>query len=190
MTFIFGSWTLGAALLFSAIKNMSLIQLAKGEGGPGQPQSIVEGVFSKVHSTAGGLAVTGKGGGIVGKGQNKHFSFPSVAQVPHHPELKPAVSAVVAAILARWPKLVITSTTRGTHAENSLHYEGRAADLAATDRSYEHEAAAWIARNLTHFLTEGIHNPNLSVKNKKSVPPSFWGSATWNEHTTHIHVGV
>jgi hypothetical protein len=44
MTFIFGSWTVGAALLFSAIKNMSLLQLAKGETGPGQPASIVDSV--------------------------------------------------------------------------------------------------------------------------------------------------
>lgn len=42
MTSIFASWTVGAALLFSAIKNMSLIQLVKGEPGPGQPASIVD----------------------------------------------------------------------------------------------------------------------------------------------------
>lgn len=47
MTFIFGSWTLGAALLYSAIKNISLLQLVKGEPGQGQPSSIVEGVFAK-----------------------------------------------------------------------------------------------------------------------------------------------
>lgn len=42
MTFIMGSYTLGAALLFSAIKNLTLIQLIKGEPGPGQPESIVD----------------------------------------------------------------------------------------------------------------------------------------------------
>lgn len=47
MTFIFGSFTLGTALLFSAVKNMSLLQLARGEAGPGQPPSIVDATLSK-----------------------------------------------------------------------------------------------------------------------------------------------
>jgi hypothetical protein len=55
MTFVFGSWTLGAALLFSAIKNMSLLQLARGESGPGQPGSIVDAAAAK--SGGGGVAV-------------------------------------------------------------------------------------------------------------------------------------
>lgn len=54
MTSIFASWTVGAALLFSAIKNMTLIQLVKGEPGPGQPASIVDTANAKAggNSTA------------------------------------------------------------------------------------------------------------------------------------------
>jgi hypothetical protein len=188
MTFIFGSWTLGAALLFSAIKNMSLLQLVKGESGPGQPESIVDSTIG-VHETTGGVSVSGKGGSVVGKGQNKHFSYPTVARVPGHGELHPAVSAVAAAIMARWPKLTITSTTGGSHATDSYHYKGRAVDLAGPTRAYERKVAAWIKRNLTHVLAEGIHNPGLSVDTKKEVPSSFWGGV-WAEHTTHIHIAV
>lgn len=44
-------------------------------------------------------------------------------------------------------------------------------------------------------ITELIHNspiPGLSasVKNGSSVPASFWGSETWNEHRNHVHVAV
>lgn len=45
MTAIFGAWTLGAALLYSAIKNMTLVELIKGEAGPGQPESIVDSIL-------------------------------------------------------------------------------------------------------------------------------------------------
>jgi hypothetical protein len=108
--------------------------------------------------------------------------------VKDHPELQPGISAIVATILKRWPGLAITSTTSGGHAENSLHYEGRAADLAAAS-GYMLDAAGWIKANLTPALTEGIHNPNLSVKYGKEVSPGFWGSAVWGDHLDHIHVG-
>ena len=35
--------------------------------------------------------------------------------------------------------------------------------------------------------TELIHNPNGSIKDGQVVPPSFWGAATWSEHTNHVH---
>lgn len=60
MTSIFASWTLGAALLFSAVKNMSLIQLVKGEPGPGQPASIVDAANARAVV---GTAVKGTGTG-------------------------------------------------------------------------------------------------------------------------------
>lgn len=109
--------------------------------------------------------------------------------VPNHPELRSNVAQVVNAILQAWPKLQITSTIGGTHAHASYHYFGEAADLGG-DPAYMKQAADWIATNLTSELTEGIHNPNLSVKNGKSVNPSFWGSSTWSEHVNHIHIAV
>jgi len=114
---------------------------------------------------------------------------PSVGgSVGSHPELQPGISGIVAAILKRWPSLAITSTTGGGHAENSLHYEGRAADLAA-DPGYMLKAAAWIRGKIGTLLTEGIHNPNLSIKYGKEVDPSYWTAPVWADHIDHIHVG-
>jgi hypothetical protein len=104
----------------------------------------------------------------------------------------------VNAILKQFPSLEITSTTGGTHAEHSLHYKGRAADLASGDYSLMNQAAAWInSSGLWQHLTEGIHNPGssggedlLSVKDQKKVDPSYWEEPTWEEHLNHIHVGV
>jgi hypothetical protein len=123
------------------------------------------------------------------------------SSVSGHPELESGVSEVVNAILKQFPELEITSTTGGTHATNSLHYEGRAADLASGDYSLMNKAAAWINKSgLWQHLTEGIHNPGtgaggegaslLSVKNQQKVPSSYWGEPTWSEHLNHIHVGV
>jgi TP901 family phage tail tape measure protein len=108
--------------------------------------------------------------------------------VKDHPELQAGISAIIATVLKRWPGLSITSTTGGGHATNSLHYEGRAADLAAGS-GYMLKAAAWIRSKLGPLLTEGIHNPNLSVKYGKNVGPGFWGPEVWADHFDHIHLG-
>jgi hypothetical protein len=111
------------------------------------------------------------------------------SSVPGHPELKPGISKIVNIVLRQFPGLVITSTTRGGHASGSYHYLGRAADIAGTT-SLMNQAAGWIKSNIAAQLTEGIHNPNLSVKYGKEVGPSYWGSTTWGEHTNHIHLAV
>jgi hypothetical protein len=86
--------------------------------------------------------------------------------------------------------LVITSTTSGSHASNSYHYLGRACDVASGDYALMNRAAKWINDNMLSVLTEGIHNPGLSIKNGARVDPSYWGAATWAEHQNHIHVAV
>lgn len=103
-----------------------------------------------------------------------------------HPELQGGVREIVAIILANFPTLQITSTTGGHHAQHSLHYEGRAADLAGPNMD---AIGSWIQANLVGRLTEGIHNPTLSVKDGKAVSDSIWGAAVWAEHLDHIHVG-
>lgn len=104
-----------------------------------------------------------------------------------HPELQPGVRKVVAIILTQFPELTITSTTGGTHATHSLHYEGRAADLAGANMD---AIGTWIAKNLTSMLTEGIHNPTLAVKNGKAVNGPVFYAEVWAGHVDHIHVGV
>jgi len=163
---------------------MSLIQLIKGEEGAGQPESIVDATFAKAGrgapqpstATEGIAPLSGKG--IKPKGT-----------VKGHPELKPGINAVTATVLRKFPGLSITATTNGTHVSGSYHYKGRAVDLGGSPQEML-KAAAWIGKNLTHILTEGIHNPNLSVKYQKTVPSSYWGSETWAAHANHIHLAV
>lgn len=105
-----------------------------------------------------------------------------------HPELHAGIAAAVQAVLSHFP-LQITSTTGGGHATNSYHYRGEAADLAGP-ASTMLAAANWINANLAGGLTEGIHNPNLSVKYGHAVPSSYWGSTVWGQHANHIHLAV
>jgi hypothetical protein len=110
--------------------------------------------------------------------------------VAGHPELHPGISRAVAAVLGMFPGLKITSTTGGTHAGGSYHYLGEAADVAG-DSGTMFRAASWIGSSgLARQLTEGIHNPNLSVKYGHNVPSSYWGAATWGQHLNHIHMAV
>jgi hypothetical protein len=104
-----------------------------------------------------------------------------------HPEIHEGVRRVVAIILTQFPQLQITSTTGGHHAPGSLHYLGRAVDLAGSNMD---AIGTWIAHNLGSLLTEGIHDPTLSIKDGKTVASSFWGEPTWGNHANHIHVGV
>lgn len=99
-------------------------------------------------------------------------------------------------VTKQFPALVITSTTGGTHATHSLHYQGRAHDLGA-DAVTMRQAAKWINESgLWRSLAEGIHNSglggdyDLSVDNGKRVPASFWGAETWINHRNHLHIGV
>ena len=110
--------------------------------------------------------------------------------IPGHPEVHMGAAVAVNLILRAWPNLVITSTTGGHHAPDSLHYRGEAVDLASGDTAYMNEVGKWVGAHLTKYLTEGIHNPTLSVKDGKAVSSSYWGSATWAEHLNHIHIGV
>lgn len=178
MTSIFASWTLGAALLFSAVKNMSLIQLIKGEPGAGEPSSIVDATFARSGGgtkTEGLEPVTGKG--VKPKGS-----------VKGHSELKPGISAVAATVLKKFPGLSITSTTGGNHVSGSYHYKGRAVDIGGSSEEM-FKAAKWIGKNLTHVLAEGIHNPNLAVKDHRTVSSSTF-SEVWAAHANHIHLAV
>jgi len=93
-------------------------------------------------------------------------------------------------VMSKFGGLSVTSTTGGEHEPNSYHYKGEAVDLANSSTSYMDKAAGWISGNLTSALTEGIHNPDLSVKYGKGVPSSYWGPETWAGHKNHIHLAV
>lgn len=118
----------------------------------------------------------------------QHGTGNGLALQRQHPELKPGVAKVVETIMHRFPGLTISSTTGGNHVTDSLHYSGRAVDLVGSVHEMK-IAAAWISQNLYTLLTEGIHNPGLSVSDGKHVSSSFY-SAVWADHANHIHIGV
>jgi hypothetical protein len=43
---------------------------------------------------------------------------------------------------------------------------------------------------MTSRLTQGIHNPTLSVNEGARVSSAFWGEPTWGHHGDHIHLAV
>lgn len=188
MTFGFALLTAGTVLMMSGYANRSIAEVLQGfvtprGTGPGEgafvtgAKEVVEGV--KEAATGEG---TGGGGGVAAGptlGGSKN--------VLEHPELKPGIASITATVLTRFPGLSIGSTTSGSHAEDSYHYSGRAVDLVGSQKEMD-RAARWIARYLTPTLTEGIHNPGLSVDGGHKVPASFWGSSTWAGHTNHIHL--
>jgi TP901 family phage tail tape measure protein len=106
--------------------------------------------------------------------------------------LQSGIRNVAAYVMDQYPGLSVSSTTGGTHADNSLHYTGQAVDLSKLgDTAYMNEAAAWIrSSGLYKTLAEGIHNPNLSISEGHGVSSSYWGAATWADHLDHIHLGV
>jgi hypothetical protein len=83
----------------------------------------------------------------------------------------------------------------GTHTnKNSYHYKtfpdgtGRAFDAVGTA-----DQMLRFARHIKKYykyVTEGIHNPNLSIDHGRRVPPSFWGSTVWEQHRSHVHIAV
>lgn len=103
--------------------------------------------------------------------------------------LHQGIKEVASIVLGHYPGLSVTSTTSGGHVSGSLHYAGEAVDVAG-DTKTMFDASSWIKQTgLYRQLTEGIHNPNLSVSDGKFVDPSYY-AAVWGEHANHIHLGV
>ncbi|MGH2938127.1 MAG: phage tail tip lysozyme, partial [Solirubrobacterales bacterium] len=128
----------------------------------------------------GGRQRGGKAGGVGGG-----LSWRGISPSGVHPGAR----KVAEAIMGHFGGLQATSTIGGTHASGSYHYLGEAVDIAgSTPEMYA--AAQWIEKSgLYRQLTEGIHNPNLSVSDGKNVPSSYY-SSVWAEHANHIHVAV
>lgn len=115
--------------------------------------------------------------------------FAAGGRIPGHAELRAGVSTVGEQVLKMFPDLSVTSTTGGQHAANSYHYLGEAVDIGGSPASMN-RAADWVRTHLGQNLTEGIHNPNLSIAGGRNVPSSYWGPAVWAEHANHLHLAV
>ncbi len=191
MTFGFVFLTAGTLLAYSGWSNSSIADVLKGiavrKGGAGDTGFVsllsapAQGAAEAATPNSGGGNLPGAPKGKAGKTERELKQS--------HPELKPGIRTVAAIVLARFPGLTITSTTGGNHAEHSFHYLGRAVDIGGSQGEMD-RAAQWINRYLWKTLEEGIHNPGLSVKSKKRVSSSFWGSETWAGHHDHIHLAV
>lgn len=102
--------------------------------------------------------------------------------------MTPGIKNAASAILDRFPGLSLKSGRRNWGG-TSYHERGMAADIGGSAELMR-RAAAWIKSSMGSKLAEGIHNPNLSIKNGKNVPASFWGGTTWANHANHIHIAV
>jgi hypothetical protein len=97
------------------------------------------------------------------------------------------VEALAARVMQQFPGLSITSALRP--GDPGYHGKGWARDLGGPV-PLMNAAARWMTQTMTTALLEGIHNPGLSVKNYKQVPPGFWGPGTWAGHADHIHMAA
>lgn len=195
-TVAIGLLTVGGIFIYAGFNNLSLASVlgmtTGGQSKSGSGKTVADVTAGSGDLSSGGFNTNGifsNLGGVID--QTSNVATPAdVARLSRaHPELKAGVRNAVAKILHAWPKLQITSTTGGTHAQGSYHYQGRAVDLAA-DAAYMQRAALWIEQHMWAQLTEGIHNPGLSVKYRVKVPSTFWGAGTWAGHANHIHIAV
>lgn len=194
MTFGFALIFAGFILLDAGWKGVTPVAVLQGvtagqKGAGGALKAASEGIAVSFRGNPEGVTPAGGNTPPAGvknlKGKPQHIEQELKRT---HPELKKGVRIVTAVILAQFPGLTITSTTGGNHVSDSYHYKGRAVDLGGSSQEML-RAAAWIAKFLTHILVEGIHNPNLSVKNHVHVDPSVFAEV-WEEHKDHIHVAV
>lgn len=105
--------------------------------------------------------------------------------------LQPGIISATSALLQRFPGLYVTSGYRTSMpiGHPDFHNTGQATDTAGP-AALMYQAAQWAGGALGRSLAEGIHNPNLSIKNGAAVSPGFWGAATWAGHARHIHMAV
>jgi len=116
-------------------------------------------------------------------------------------QTNPPETAVTAALraLAGAAGWCVTHTTDGKHSANSLHYSGRAVDLASTDGpGVDTPQLAQIAQDVLarvplSQISEVIWaGPNpVYVKNGVRVNGlAVYGSTVLSEHHNHVHLGV
>lgn len=129
-------------------------------------------------------------GGLVGRESKRHSDrFAHGGRAQGLEGVKAGIRNVADAVMGKFPGLVVTSTTGGTHANNSYHYLGEAVDLGGP-AALMNRAGTWIQAHMAGSLLEGIHNNTLSVKNGRPVSAMFWGPQTWAGHLNHIHLAA
>jgi TP901 family phage tail tape measure protein len=148
--------------------------------------SAISGVRPNTRDLPHRVKVTGTGASIGKKNKAALRGMPR-AWRGTSTGVQPAIRTLGSIVMGKFPSLSVSSTTGGKHADGSYHYKGQAIDLVGGNQN---NAGSWIGSNLGGYLTEGIHNPTLSVKYGKKVPSSLWGARTWAGHAGHIHMAA
>jgi hypothetical protein len=100
-------------------------------------------------------------------------------------------------IAQKGPPHIVTSTTTGTHAQNSYHYRGQAVDFAAPGGGSDTPGLLainryWASRYGKQLVELIYAGPGgVCIKDGKVVNGNaFYGAATMAEHHNHVHVAA
>lgn len=114
-------------------------------------------------------------------GARKHFASGGFAG------MQPEITALVKNVIKRFGGFMSSGYRPG---DDGFHGRGLAADWVGGDWT----GASRYMNQIGPQLLEGIHQAppgvNVSWDSGHQVPPSFWGSATWAEHVSHIHMAT
>jgi hypothetical protein len=180
---------------FTLVQQKALAVLQLMGVSPGVATTLVQGMESKnaqtrgVSSTVAGWYAKGQAQTLLGPGGSTRRGGPASGVAGNNASsLRPGIAGVAHAVTSMFPGLSMTSGVRPGDT-GSYHSIGEAVDLAGPPTLMS-RASAWIRANLGGSLLEGIHNTGLSIKNGRTVPPSFWGGSTWAGHVNHIHLAA
>jgi 3D (Asp-Asp-Asp) domain-containing protein len=160
---------------------------ARGARGNPIVGAIVEGLGGVTRNVAVNAAAKVKARKVQGAGGPSKLALGGTEKGGTFAGVRVGVANMAREVIKANPGLSVTSTTKGDHVSGSLHYQGRAVDVAGANMN---RAADWLKGHYGRVLTEGIHNPNLSIKYGKEVPSSFWGPSVWAGHANHIHMAL
>ena len=200
--------SLGLKTLVFTLKRPPLAPGAKGQARPTQKGAYIpgqgDGDRHPLLVESGEYVLNKKAVRGIGKGVLDHLNFNlfprfqkgGQADWGGHTPLHGPIEKAVAAVQGKFPSMAVTSTLRNTITRSgnpSNHNIGIAADIGST-AGVMRQAAEWIkSSGLSRSLVEGIHNPNLSIRDGQTTSPfgaGFWGAGTWGDHIDHIHMSL
>lgn len=112
-----------------------------------------------------------------------------------HNNVDQAVATVVNVIMHQVAGLKVSSTGRtrtaaGVPAGRDDRVALTGAEAGAHGAAQMATAAAYAAALLAPYLTEGVHNPGLSVRDGRTVPAGDWGGPAWTRDKLYLVVAV
>lgn len=74
------------------------------------------------------------------------------------------------------------------HAPGSLHYSGRAADIAGLEQNMRR--FCWVSREYGPRVAELIHNPGVRSRTAAVFRQASGDTRPWEAHRNHVHLAV